>query len=114
MQLAQLANTSTKEHLTTSDLNMLENAQKYASKRSVQTLDSIVDGLKTPSLSPSESSEPFFDEDLSDTGSWIRRANMIISSTNSADGNILLIHIYIYGIIRERERVCVCLCSSLS
>ncbi|KAG2193834.1 hypothetical protein INT47_004701 [Mucor saturninus] len=84
MQLAQLANTSTKEHLTKSDLNMLENAQKYASKRSVQTLDSIVDGLNTPSLSPSESSEPFFDEDLSDSG-WIRRANMIISSTNSND-----------------------------
>lgn len=87
MHLAQLAAaTSTKEHLTKSDLNILENAQKYASKKSVQTLDSIVDGLNTPSLSPSESSEPFFDEDMSETGSWIRRANIIISSSHTSDG----------------------------
>lgn len=44
-----------KRHLTTADLNMLENAQKYASRTKVQTLGSIVDGLHTPSLSPSES-----------------------------------------------------------
>lgn len=89
MHLAQLAAaTSTKEHLTKSDLNMLENAQKYASKISVQTLDSIVDGLNTPSLSPSESVEPYFEEDMSDTGSWIRKANMIISSSSSSDGKL--------------------------
>lgn len=44
-----------KRHLTTADLNMLENAQKYASRTKVQTLGSIVDGLHTPSLSPSGS-----------------------------------------------------------
>ncbi|GAN03079.1 conserved hypothetical protein [Mucor ambiguus] len=44
-----------KKHLTTADLNMLENAQKYASRTNVQTLGTIVDGLHTPSLSPSES-----------------------------------------------------------
>lgn len=44
-----------KRHLTTADLNMLENAQKYASRTKVQTLGTIVDGLHTPSLSPSES-----------------------------------------------------------
>jgi len=44
-----------KKHLTIADLNMLENAQKYASRTKVQTLGTIVDGLPTPSLSPSES-----------------------------------------------------------
>lgn len=92
MHLAQLAScTSTKAHLTKSDLNMLENAQKYASKQSVQTLDSIVDGLKTPSLSPSESGsqhDPFYEDEIPDvvgcTTHWIRKANLIISSTSNS------------------------------
>ncbi|KAG2231828.1 hypothetical protein BDF21DRAFT_416273 [Thamnidium elegans] len=91
MHLAQLAScTSTKAHLTKSDLNMLENAQKYASKQSVQTLDSIVDGLNTPSLSPSESgchNDQLYDDDVSESScaSWIRKANMIISSSSGCE-----------------------------
>ncbi|KAI8642503.1 hypothetical protein BD408DRAFT_178659 [Parasitella parasitica] len=44
-----------KKHLTIADLNMLENAQKYAPEAKMQTVGTIVDGLHTPSLSPSES-----------------------------------------------------------
>jgi hypothetical protein len=55
-----------KQHLTNEDLNMLENAQKYAYKQKVQTLDSIVDGSHTPSLSPNQDSsfrEHYIDND---------------------------------------------------
>lgn len=55
-----------KKLLTIADLNMLENAQKYASKTKVQTLGTIVDGLHTPSLSPSESvvhGNQYFDQE---------------------------------------------------
>lgn len=55
-----------KKLLTIADLNMLENAQKYASKTKVQTLGTIVDGLHTPSLSPSESAvhgNQYFDQE---------------------------------------------------
>ncbi|CEP08405.1 hypothetical protein [Parasitella parasitica] len=48
-----------KKHLTIADLNMLENAQRYAPETKIQTLSSIVDGLHTPSLSPSESAVAF-------------------------------------------------------
>jgi len=60
-----------KRHLTTVDLNMLENAQKYASRTKVQTLGTIVDGLHTPSLSPSESVvsvSQCFEQEANNTG----------------------------------------------
>jgi hypothetical protein len=89
MHLALLAATTTKEHLTNSDLTMLENAQKYASRSAaVQTLDSIVDGLNTPSLSPSESGlSDDFDDDTALDSSWVHRANIIMSSSTSHNSN---------------------------
>lgn len=97
MQLAQLAlasnttHTATKEHLTNSDLNMLENAQKYTATTSVQTLDSIVDGLNTPSLSPSDSSgfhnDHFFDENVSENGNWGNRGTHYNNSSHHSNNS---------------------------
>jgi hypothetical protein len=76
-----------KEHLTNEDLNMLENAQKYASKTKVQTMDSIIDGLHTPSLSPSESlgtlREHYFDDDGFYQDTCTRRSKTELSSSSS-------------------------------
>lgn len=95
MHLAQLAaaSFSSKEHLTKHDINMLENARKYASKRTVQTLDSIVDNLNTPSLSPSESNyrgDNYFDEESANTNNnnhWIQRMHMVITPCMSSEGS---------------------------
>lgn len=80
-----------KEHLTNEDLNMLENAQKYASKTKVQTLDSIIDGLHTPSLSPSESlgtlREHYFEDDSHSQGTWTHQSKTDLSTSNSIATN---------------------------
>jgi hypothetical protein len=94
MHLAQVATNSfsNKEHLTKYDINMLENAKKYASRRTVQTLDSIVDNLNTPSLSPSESGycgDNYFDEEIPNTNNWVERANIVLTTPCAAvEGNV--------------------------
>lgn len=88
MQLAQLAASSfsSKEHLTKYDINILENAKKYSSRKTVVTLDSIVDHLNTPSLSPTENTEyrgdNYFDEDVKH---W---SSSTVVSSKSASSNL--------------------------
>jgi TPP-dependent trihydroxycyclohexane-1,2-dione (THcHDO) dehydratase len=93
MHLAQLTtassiSTTTKEHFTNSDLNMLENVQKYAATASVQTLDSINDGLNTPRLSPCNSgfhNENYFDEDASENSNWRAHRENYTSTSDSTN-----------------------------
>lgn len=84
MHLAQLAASySSKEHLTKHDINILENARKYSSRKTVVTLDSIVDHLNTPSLSPTENigyrGDNYFDEDVKH-----RPSSAVINSNNAS------------------------------
>jgi hypothetical protein len=82
----------TKEHITNTDLTMLENANTLSLDENVETVDSILEGLSTPSLSPSTSIQTL-DEDLiahSKSKDWYQKVNAIIMESMANEGRLWL------------------------